>query len=119
MINGAMAITLTLALSLAAIGCSTNNGATERAASAAVGQPAQWVPSDRTPRKMPAESAGIAAGPGTQTVAAGSANKATELRVDGYEIAPTFDGKTAPTGRQFVIVSARWHNILAPAQVSE
>ncbi|HEY3883577.1 MAG TPA: hypothetical protein VGL62_00110 [Vicinamibacterales bacterium] len=48
-----------------------------------------------------------------------TANKATELHVDKYEIASTFDGTSAPGGHQFVIVSARWHNVLAPVQASD
>ncbi|MGH9408255.1 MAG: hypothetical protein ACRD1V_02230 [Vicinamibacterales bacterium] len=52
-------------------------------------------------------------------VASNTGNKAAELHVDKYEIASTFDGSVAPSGHQYVIVTARWHNILAPVQVSD
>lgn len=60
-----------------------------------------------------------AAGSGTQTVTGSASNKAVELHVDKYEIASTFQGTAAKSGHAFVIVNARWHNILAPQQVSD
>lgn len=68
----------------------------------------------------PATKAGVdVAGPGTHPVAVSARNRAVELRVDAYEIAASFAGHRAPSGQAYVIVHARWRNILAPVAVSE
>ena len=56
---------------------------------------------------------------GALTIAANVANTAVELHVDKYEIASSFQGTAARSGHAFVIVDARWRNILAPEQVSD
>ncbi|MGH8128144.1 MAG: hypothetical protein ACRETC_07215 [Gammaproteobacteria bacterium] len=58
-------------------------------------------------------------GAGNHAIHAVGHNRAAELAVEDFEIASSFEGTAAPSGHVYVILKARWKNILAPVMVSD